>query len=148
MPLITQRYPTITATYETGSELCAGTTSRSATAGPVSCVSKGKDVERSFVVISGGIIEYREMIHRHLEETIYRLTGTISHAITTKSNLRLDIAAERLDNNQRVRSLETYRTAVRYEYVPQEKLVLALDYRYTNDYSPDNILGRMTTTGS
>jgi len=137
--IITHRYPTVTATYETGVSFVPEPL-RVLRRQDRYLASVRKDVERSFVVISGGIIEYREMIHKNLEETHYRVSGTISHAITTKSTLKLDLGAERTDYNQTGTSHETYRTGVRYEYVPQEKLVLALDYRYTNDYSPDNIL--------
>jgi hypothetical protein len=134
--IVSQRYPTITITYETGLRYVPD---------PILGLLREdrylatvrKDVDRSSLIVSGGLIEYREAEHKHLENTNYLLTGTISHNITTKSKLTLNLVAERLDNNQAGTSLETYRTGVRFEYLAQEKITLALDYRYTNVYSPD-----------
>jgi uncharacterized protein (PEP-CTERM system associated) len=100
-------------------------------------VTVKKDSERSSIAVSGGLIEYREAIHKNLENTIYRLTGAISHNITTKSKFTLDLTAERLDDNQTGASTERYLTGVRFEYLAQEQLTLAIDYRYTNVYSSD-----------
>lgn len=131
---ITQRFPTVTVTYETGLRFIPD---------PIQNLRREdrylatirKDVERTSLVLSGGLIEYREAEHKNLENTSYRLTGTISHSLTTKSKLTFDLAAERLDDNQAGTYLETYRTGVRFEYLAWEKLMLALDYRYTNVYS-------------
>jgi hypothetical protein len=133
---ITQRYPTVTVTYETGLRFIPD---------PIQNLRREdrylatirKDIERTSLVISGGLVEYREAEHKNLENTSYRLTGMISHNLTTKSKFRFDLAAERLDDNQAGTSIETYRTGVRFEYLAQEKLTLALDYRYTNVYSTD-----------
>jgi len=75
--------------------------------------------------------------HKHLENTNYQVTGTLSHAMTKKSRITLDLAAERLDDNQAGTSTERYLTGVRFEHLAMEQLTLALDYRYTDVYSPD-----------
>jgi hypothetical protein len=134
---ITQRYPTVTVTYETGLRFIPDPLLNLRREDRYLATIR-KDVERTSLVVSGGYIEYREAEHNNLENTSYRLTGTISHNFTTKSKLTLDLAAERLDDNQAGTSIETYRTGVRVEYLAQEMLTLALDYRYTNVYSPDN----------
>jgi hypothetical protein len=132
---IIQRYPTVTVTYETGLRFIPDPLQNLRREDRYLATIR-KDVERTSLVVSGGLIEYREAEHNHLENTSYQLTGTISHSITTNSKLTLNLAAERLDDNQAGTYLETYRTGVRLEYFPREKLTLALDYRYTNVYSP------------
>jgi hypothetical protein len=133
---ITHRYPTVTVTYETGLRFIPDPLQNLRREDRYLATIR-KDVERTSLVISGGLIEYREAEHKHLENTSYQMTGTISHSITTKSKLMLKLAAERLDDNQAGTYLETYRTGVRFEYLALEKLTLALDYRYTNVYSTD-----------
>jgi hypothetical protein len=134
--ILIKRYPTVTITYETGLRFIPDPLLNLRREDRY-LVTVRKDVERLSLVVSGGLIEYREAEHKHLENTNYLLSGTISHNITTKSKFILDLAAERLDDNQAGTSLETYRTGIRFEYLAMEKLTLALDYRYTNVYSPD-----------
>ena len=138
---LTQRYPTVTVTYETGLRFIPDPLLVNLRREDRYLATVRKDVERLSLVIAGGILEYRSAESKHLENTTYRLTGTIGHNITTKSKLTLNLGAERLDDNQAGTSLEAYRTGVLFEYVAQEKLTLALDYRYTNVYSPDTASG-------
>jgi len=134
--ILTQRYPTVTITYETGLRFVPDPL-RNLRREDRYLATVRKDVERLSLVVSGGFLEYRNAESKHLENTTYRLTGKLGHAITAKSKLTLDLAAERLDDNQAGTALETYRTGVVFEYVAREKLTLALEYRYTNVYSPD-----------
>jgi opacity protein-like surface antigen len=99
-----------------------------------------KDVERTSLMLSGGLIEYRDVKYKHLQNTDFRLSGTISHAITTKSKMTLSLTADRLDDNQAGTSTERYLTGVRFEHMPTENITLSLDYRYTNVYSQYNYL--------
>lgn len=134
---VTQRFPTITVTYETGLRFIPDPL-RNLLREDRYLVTVRKDVERSSLAVSGKFTEYREAEHKHLENTSYQLTGTIGHNLTKTSKLTLDITAERLDDNQTDTSLETYRTGVRFEYALRENFTLALDYRYTNVFSPDD----------
>jgi len=132
--VITQRYPTVTITYETGLRFVTDPI-RNLRREDRYLATIRKDVERTSLAVSGGLVEYREADQKHLENTSYRLTGTISHAITTKSKLTLNLAADRLDDNQAGTSTERYLSGVRFEHLTTEKLRLALDYRYANVYS-------------
>jgi uncharacterized protein (PEP-CTERM system associated) len=96
-----------------------------------------RDVERTSLAVSGGLIEYREVRHKNLQDTIYRLAGTISHAITTKTKIKLDLTMDRIDDNQAGTSTERYLSGVRLERQLGETFTLALDYRYTNVYSEE-----------
>jgi len=97
----------------------------------------GRHVERTSFAVSGGLIEYREVKNKNLQDTIYRLTGTISHAITTKTKIKLDLTMDRTDDNQAGTSTERYLSVVRLEHQLGETFTLALDYRYTNVYSKE-----------
>ena len=61
----------------------------------------------------------------------------MSHAITTKSKIILDLGAERLKDYLVYTKVDRYLTGVRFEHLAAENLTLALDYRYTNVYSSD-----------
>jgi hypothetical protein len=131
---VTHRYSTMTVTYETGLRFIPD---------PYIVLRREdrylatlrKDVERTSLMLSGGLIEYRDVKYKHLESTDYRLSGTISHAITTKSKMILSLTADRLDDNQAGTSTDRYLTGVRFEHILTENITLALDYRYTNVYS-------------
>jgi len=137
---ITQRFPTVAVTYETGLSFVTDPLGNRRREDRYLATVR-KDVERSSLVVSGGLIEYREAIHKNLENTIYRLTGAFNHNITTKSMLTLDLTAERLDDNRTGASTERYLTGARFEYLAQDQLTLAINYRYTNVYSPDIAFG-------
>jgi hypothetical protein len=136
---VTHRYSTLTITYETGLRFIPD---------PYLVLRREdrylatlrKDAERTSLMLSGGLIEYRDVKYKHLQNTDYRLSGVISHAVTTKSKMILSLTADRWDDNQTGTSTERYLTGVRFEHMPTEKLTLALDYRYTNVYSQYNYL--------
>jgi hypothetical protein len=133
---ITQRWPTVTVTYETGVRLIPDPLLNLRREDRY-LVTISKDFERTSLMVSGGLIEYREAHHNNLENTSYRLTGVLSHALTEKSRILLNLTTDRLDDNQAGTSTERYLADVRLEHQATEKLTLALDYRYTNAYSPD-----------
>jgi hypothetical protein len=133
---LSRRYPKVTVTYETGLRFVTdplGIRRRE----DRYLATVRKDVERSSIAVSGGLLEYREAIHNNLENTIYRLTGSISHALSIKSKIMIDLTAERLKDYLLGVSTDRYLTGARFEHLAMENLTLALDYRYTNVYSPD-----------
>ena len=134
--VVTHRYPTVTISYETGLRNIPDPL-RGLRREDRYVVTIRRDVERTSLLISGGIREYRDAEFKHLENTSYRLNGAVSHAVTTTSKILLDLTTERLVDNRTGADIDRYLTGVRYEYVSMENLTLALDYRYTNVYSPD-----------
>ncbi|MGC1453907.1 MAG: TIGR03016 family PEP-CTERM system-associated outer membrane protein [Nitrospirota bacterium] len=130
------RYSTMTVTYETGLRFIPD---------PILILRRedrylatiSKAVERSSLSVSGGLIEYRNVINKHLETSSYQVTGTLNHALTTKSKIILDLGAYRLKDYLVHAKTDRYLTGARFEHLLAENLTLALDYRYTNVYSPD-----------
>ena len=133
---LTHRYSTMTVTYETGlrfipdpNEILRREDRYLATV--------TKAVERTSLSVSGGLKEYRNIINKHLENSSYQVKGKMSHAITAKSTIILDLGAERLKDYQVYTKVDRYLTGVRFEHLAAETLTVALDYRYSNVYSPD-----------
>jgi hypothetical protein len=93
-------------------------------------------VERTSFEISGGLLEYRNIVNKHLENSTYLVTGTISHAITTKSKIILNLEADWYKDYLANTKTERYLTGARFEHLLAEKLTLAVSYNYTNVYSP------------
>jgi hypothetical protein len=96
-----------------------------------------REVERTKLGITGSIVEYRNARSKHLETTTYSVTGSVSHAITTKSTIKAELTIERLEDNVYDTFSDLYLSGVRYEYKGWENGILTLAYRYTNSYSPD-----------
>ncbi len=96
-----------------------------------------RTVERTKYSVSGSLLEYRDARTKHLEETSYILGGSLSHAISTKSKILLDLSYQRLEDNVLDTYTELYLSGGRYEYSLLESLTLAFEYRYTYSYSPD-----------
>jgi hypothetical protein len=67
----------------------------------------------------------------------YRLNGTLSHAVTTKSKIMVDLATERYKDYQLSTVTDRYLAGVRFEHLAAEMLTWALDYRYTKVFSPE-----------
>jgi hypothetical protein len=132
--IIKQRYSTVTITYETGVRLIPDPL-RNFRREDRYLATVSKDVERTSLTISGGLYEYREAEHQQLENTSYQLTGSVSHALSTKARIKLDLASERLRDNQEGTLTKRYLSGVRFEHIIEENLTLAFDYRYTNVYS-------------
>jgi hypothetical protein len=138
--ILTQRFPTFTILYETELRYAPD---------PLLNLQKEdryfvtvkKDDDRSSMFISSGIVEYRNAENNQLQNTSYQMSGSISHNMTTKSKLTLDLWVERLKYNQMGQSVDTYYTGLLYEYAVRHDITLALNYRYTNVYSQVNALG-------
>ncbi len=94
-------------------------------------------VERTSYYVSASLLEYRNALTKHLEETSYIVGGNIDHEISTNSKIMFDLSYQRLENNVYKTYTELYLSFGRYEYLLLENLALVLEYRYTNSYSPD-----------
>jgi hypothetical protein len=96
-----------------------------------------REVERTSLGITGSLEEYRNALTKHLEATSYTVSGSISHSISAQSKVFAELTIQRLENNVLDIYTDLYLSGVRYEYLAGENLTLALEYRYTNSYSPD-----------
>jgi hypothetical protein len=97
-----------------------------------------RDVERTSVVVSGGVIDYRNVGYNTLETSTHRLNGMLSHAVTTKSKIIFNLDVQHERDHQTGTTTDRYLSGVRFEHLAAEKLTVALDYRYTNVYVPEN----------
>ncbi len=95
-----------------------------------------REIERTAYSVSASLLEYRNAQTKHLEDTSYSVGGNITHKITTKSKVSLDLTYQQLVDNVNKMYTESYLWGGRYEYLLLENLTLALEYRYTNSYSP------------
>ena len=132
----THRYSTMTVIYETGLRFIPDPhliTRRE----DRYLVTVRRDIERTSLIASGGLIEYRNVLNKHLETSSYRVNGTMSHAITTKSTIIFNLGVDWLTDYPVYTKTDRYLTGVRFEHMAAENLTLALDYRYTNVYSAD-----------
>jgi hypothetical protein len=132
----THRYRTMTIIYDTGLRLIPD---------PLRLLRREdryvatirRDVERTSLMISGGMRQYRDAETKHLENTSYRLDGSVGHAMTTSSTIMLNASVERLVDERIEQDIDRYLTGARYEYAFRDNLTLALDYRWTNVYSAE-----------
>ena len=98
-----------------------------------------RSVERTTFGVTASLEEYRNPLKgKHLETSSYIISGTISHAVSTKSKLIADLTVQRLEDNVLDTYTDVYLSGLRYEYRAWERTILALEYRYTNSYSPSN----------
>ncbi len=96
-----------------------------------------REIERTAYSVTGSLMEYRNAQTKHLENTSYSVGGNITHQITTNSRILANLTYQRLEDNVFNTYTELYLSGGRYEYLLRESLTLALEYRYTNSYSPD-----------
>ncbi len=96
-----------------------------------------REIERTAYSVSASLREYRNAQTKHLENTSYSAGGNITHKISTTSKVSFDLTYQRLEDNVNNTYTELYLSGGRYEYLLLENLSLALEYRYTNSYSPD-----------
>jgi hypothetical protein len=134
--ILTHRYSTMTVTYETGLRFIPDPYVILRREDRYLATVK-KEVERTSLVVSGGLIEYRNIRNKHLESSDYRVNGKLSHAISTTSKIILDLSADWYWDYLAYSKTQRYLTGVRFEHLVAENLTLALEYRYTNSYSPD-----------
>lgn len=97
-----------------------------------------REIERTAYGVFASFMEYRNAQSKHLEDSSYSVGGNIAHKITTTSKVSLDLTYQQLVDNVNKTYTESYLWGGRYEYLLLEKLTLALEYRYTNSYSPEN----------
>jgi len=97
-----------------------------------------KDTIRTSFSISLGLFEYRNAASNHLEDTVYRTTGMLSHAISPTLTLLLYEDIERQENNLNDTIVDLWESEVRLERRMLKNFTLALDYKYTNSYSHDS----------
>ena len=132
----THRYRTMTIVYDTGLRLLPD---------PMRVLRREdryvatvrRDVERTSLMLSGGMRQYRDVETKHLETTSYRVEGSVGHAITTSSKIMLNAAVERLVDERIQQETDRYLTGARYEYALRDNLTFALDYRWSNVYSAE-----------
>ncbi|HEY6012123.1 MAG TPA: TIGR03016 family PEP-CTERM system-associated outer membrane protein [Nitrospirota bacterium] len=132
----THRYRTMTIIYDTGLRIIPDPR-RVVRREDRYVVSIRRDVERTSLMVSGGMRQYRDVETKHLENTSYRLDGSVSHSMTTASKIILNGSVERLVDERIDDHINRYLTGARYEYAFRDNLTFALDYRWTNVYSPD-----------
>jgi hypothetical protein len=133
---ITHQYSTLTASFETGLSYVAD---------PLRILRRqdryvatiSKKTERSSLVVSGGLTESRNAETKHLEDSAYRLSGSMKYVLTPRSSMALDLATERHKEYLTGTTRNLYLSGVRLEHQAMEKVTVALSYRYTNSYSPD-----------
>jgi hypothetical protein len=132
----THHYSTMTVSYDTGLRYIPDPTQVLRREDRYLATVK-KDADRTHLSVIGGLTEYRGAQNKHLETTSYRLTGSISHEITTKSKVIFDLTEEWLRDYLVYVNTNRYLAGARFEHLAAENLTLSLDYRYTNVYSPD-----------
>jgi hypothetical protein len=132
---LNHRYSAMSVTFETGLRFIPDPQKISRREDRYLATVK-RDVERTSFVVSGGLLEYRNIINKHLESSTYLVTGTISHAITTKSKITLTLEADWYKDYLADTRTERYLTGAGFEHLLAEKLTLAVGYNYTNVYSP------------
>lgn len=134
---MTHRYSTMTVIYETGLRFIPDPY-RIARREDRYVATISRSVQRTSLTASGGLYEYRNIRSKHLEYRDYRVVGTMSHAVTTKSNVILSLNIDWAKDYLSYIKTQRYLTGVRFEHFLKETLTLALDYRYTYLYSPDD----------
>jgi uncharacterized protein (PEP-CTERM system associated) len=133
---IVHRYPTVTLTFDTGLEY---------TDNPENALIREdsyvlgarKQTERFLLGLNLGLRECRSAETKHLQSTRYQASGSVSFSLTPKSRVAGDLLIERVENNRMDIYTSRYFPHLRFEYDPAENLTAALDFRYTNSYSPD-----------
>ncbi len=96
-----------------------------------------REVERTQYSVFASFYEYRNAFTNHLEDSSYNVGGNITHRLTTNSSISLNLTYQRLEDAVNNTYTEIYLAGGRYEYLLHENLTLALEYRYTNSYSPE-----------
>jgi hypothetical protein len=110
-----------------------------------------KTTPRTTFEISAGLYEYRNAATNHLENTDYRLDGTLSHAISPTLTIRLDETIDRYEDHQSNTIIALWHSGIRFERQTLTDLLLTLEYLYTNSYShdsyPDNYVNNRLIVG-
>ena len=96
-----------------------------------------KETIRTSYSVLAGLFEYRNAATNHLENTTYRLTGTLRHTVDPTLTLVLTENIERQEDDVTDIIISLWESSVRLERRVLTDTILALEYRYTNSYSHD-----------
>jgi len=133
---ITHQYSTFTASIETGLSFITDPL-RVLRREDRYVASIRKETERTALTVSAGAFDYRDPETKHLENTTYRVGGTMRYALTLRTSIFLDLAEERHKEYQTYTDQDLLLSGVRLEHRTTEHLTLSLQYRYTDSYAPD-----------
>lgn len=133
---LTHKYSTMTVVYETGLRFIPDPQKVSRREDRYLATLR-RDVERTSLVLSGGLLEYRNIVNKHLEDSAYFVTGTMSHALTTRSKIILNLEVDWYKDYLAYTKTERYLTGAHFERLLAKNLTLAVGYSYTNVYTPD-----------
>ena len=139
------RYSTMTVEYETGLRFIPDPFAARPRREDRYMVTLRRDVPRTSITVSGGLFNYRDVISKNLQSSVYRLTGSITHSITSKLTFLFNLTSDYTKGYQAVYSTQQrYLTGTRLEYLLAGTTTLSLDYRYSYVYDPDNYANNYT----
>ena len=133
---LTQIYSTMTVTYETGLRFIPDPEKISRREDRY-LVTIRRDSGRTSIIAAGGLLEYRNIVSKHLENSTYLISGTIDHSLSSKSKIILNLEADWYKDYVGSTKTQRYLSGARFERLLAEKLTLALFYNYSHVYSPD-----------
>jgi hypothetical protein len=96
-----------------------------------------KTTVRTELQVSGGMIEYRNAAKKNLENTSYLFAGTVKYLLSPASTVIVGVSIEHLRDYQINVNQDVYLNRLRFEQQALGRLTLALEYQYSNAYSPD-----------
>lgn len=97
-----------------------------------------KGVPRTSIAVLAGFYDYGDAHTNKRTNTTYKLTGTLSHAISPTSTLVLTETISRLEDYINNTTIALWESGIKLERRLSADLVMSLDYRYTNSYSHDS----------
>ncbi len=98
-----------------------------------------KDTERFTLGLTAGLWEYRDILTKHLQDSRYSTSGTVSYALTPELKGTYSLTIDRFEDNQQQTFSMLYLNEVRFDYLLAEKTTLSLDYKFAHGYSPDAV---------
>jgi hypothetical protein len=136
---ITHRYSTVSVAYQMKSDYISD---------PIFIlrredsyvVTVSKTTPRTAYEISAGLYEYRNAATNHLEDNRYRLSGTMTHALSPTLKIVIDESIERIEEFPSNATIALWHSGIRLERRTLADLLLTLDFQYTNSYSHNSYL--------
>ena len=98
-----------------------------------------KETERFTLGFTAGLWEYRDILTKHLQNSRYGTSGTVSYRITPALQGTYSLSIDRNEDNVMRTFSMLYLDEVRLAYQLGASTALAVDYRFTHGYSPDPI---------
>ncbi len=98
-----------------------------------------KETERFTLGLTAGLWEYRDLLTKHLQNSRYSTSGTVSYAITPALKGTYSLSIDRYEDDVMKTFSMLYLNRVRFDYLVAEKMTLSLDYRNAHGYSPDPV---------